>query len=239
MRFLIRLKSKDNKKIPLNYQHALSSLIYRFMEEANEELSSRIHQSKGFKYFNFSLLNSEDRIIDGDEILFPKDSFVVFNLSSPDSELLRSAVEGMFKTEEINLLEKKFDIEPPRYISPPDFASYVKFKSLSPIYIDSTRNEKRWDLLPTDPEWRQRIEENSRKKYYHYFGKEYAGPFEIPEITRMRSKRINVGGQWWRAANAEFTLKASSDMLKFLWDTGIGSRNSQGFGCLEYRRPIK
>ncbi|MHC1568061.1 MAG: hypothetical protein ACXQTT_00375 [Candidatus Syntropharchaeia archaeon] len=106
MRFLIRLKSKDDKKIPINYQHALSSMVYKFMKEANPDLSSRLHHSRDFKYFNFSLLHSKNRIIDGNSILFPQDSTVIFNLSSPDSEILRSAVEGMFKTREIQLLGK-------------------------------------------------------------------------------------------------------------------------------------
>ena len=235
VRFLIFLKSLDDKKMPINYQHGLSSLVYRFIKEADDNLSSSLHHSRGFKQFTFSRLDSETKEIHGHEILFPKDSVVKFNLSSPNSEILRSAVEGMFIMKKVELLGKKFEVLTPRYLETPSFSTTATFSTLSPIHIDIVReNGERWDLVPTDPEWKQRIEENSRKKYFQYFQREYKGPFEIEEIHWMKTKRITIRDSKWRAANMKFTMKAEPDMLRFLWDAGIGSKNSQGFGCLRY-----
>ena len=234
MRFLIRLESLDDIWIPINYQHALSSMIYHFIRNSDSDLSSKLHHSKDFKFFNFSRMESENKSIKQKTILFPKNDIAFFNISSPDSDILRSTVEGMFSEKEVELLGKKFRVLSPIYLDPPDFTHTARFRTLSPIYIDTIRDGRRWDLFPTDPEWKKRIEENSRKKYAHYFGKDYTGNLNILDIRKMSTKRINVGGQSWRAANAEFTLKAEPDMLRFLWDTGIGTKNSQGFGCLHY-----
>ncbi len=234
MRSLIYLITEHDARIPINYQHALSSALYRFIKEANPDLSSSLHHSRDFKFFNFSNMKIPKKAIKGPEIELKKGTHVMFNFSSPSGDIPEATVAGMLSTGRMEILNAKFTIEKIEILETPDFSSLASFRTLSPIYIDTVRNGERWDLMPTDPEWRHRIEENSRKKYAHYFGREYKGVFEIPEISRMSSKRINIGGQWWRAAHVEFSVRAEAEMLRFIWDTGMGSRNSQGFGCVRY-----
>jgi len=237
MRSLIHLIADDDAVIPINYQYALSSAIYNFIKEANPDLSSSLHHSGTFKFFNFSNIKLPKASIKGSEVHLRKGTHVRFNFSSPDGDILEATIAGMLSTGKMKILDASFLIDSEKGIEilkTPEFSSTATFSTLSPIHIDTVRNGKRWDLLPTDPEWRQRIEENSRKKYAHYFQREYRGPFEIMEIYRMDTKRIHIRGNAWRAANMKFTLRADPDMLKFLWDAGIGSKNSQGFGCLKY-----
>ena len=135
----------------------------------------------------------------------------------------------------MEILGAEFTIKEIEILETPSFSTTATFSTLSPIHIDIVReNGERRDLFPTDPEWRQRIEENSRKKYFQYFQREYKGPFEIMEIHWMKTKRITIRDSKWRAANMKFTMRAEPDMLRFLWNAGIGSKNSQGFGCLKY-----
>ncbi len=235
MRSLIHLISEDDAVIPINYQHALSSALYSFIRSANPDLSSSLHHSQDFKFFNFSMMKVPKPAIKGPEIHLKKGTHVMFNFSSPAGDILEATISGMLSKGAMEILGSRFIIENIEITHTPEFSSKARFRTLSPIYIDLVKEDgRRWDLMPTDPEWKARIEDNSRKKYAHYFGKEYKGDFDIAEIRKMSTKRINIGGQWWRASHVEFLLKANPDMLKFLWDTGMGSRNSQGFGCLEY-----
>jgi len=235
MRSLIHLLSDSPASIPINYQHALSSALYAFIKAANPDLSSSLHHSRDFKFFNFSNIKFPRAAIRGQEIQLRKGTHAMFNFSSPASDILEATVSGMLSTGKVLLLSAPFTIERIEILNTPNFSSPALFRTLSPVYIDTVKeNGSRWDLLPTDPEWSGRIAENSRKKYAHYFGKEYRGDIEIGAVKWFKSKRIEIGREWWRAANAEFSVTAGPDMLKFLWDTGIGSRNSQGFGCLQY-----
>ena len=235
MRSLIHLISDDDAVIPINYQHALSSALYAFIKEANPDLSSSLHHSQDFKFFNFSNIKFPRAARKGPEVHLRKGTHVRFNFSSPASDILEATITGMLSKGKMEILDAGFSIEKIEILQTPSFSTTATFSTLSPIHIDMVRkNGERWDLVPTDPEWRQRIEENSRKKYAHYFGKEYRGRFEITDISRMNKKRINVGGQWWVSAHAQFTISAEAEMLRFLWDAGIGSKNSQGFGCLRY-----
>ena len=235
MRSLIHLITDDDAVIPINYQHALSSALYAFIKDANLDLSSSLHHSKSFKFFNFSNIRFPRPAIKGPEVHLKKGTHVKFNFSSPASDILEATITGMLSKGKMEILGAEFTIKEIEILETPSFSTNATFSTLSPIHIDIVReNGERWDLVPTDPEWRQRIEENSRKKYSQYFGKEYRGPFEITDISRMKKKRINVGGQWWVSAHAEFTISAEPEMLRFLWDAGIGSKNSQGFGCVRY-----
>jgi len=234
MRFIVRLRTTNDATIPINYQHALSSALYSFIKEANPDLSSSLHYSNDFKFFNFSNLKIPRNSIKGPVVHLKKGTSVMFNFSSPAADILEATVSGMLSTGKMGILGADFEIETIEMLKTPDFSGRALFRTLSPVYIDILRNGERWDLLPTDPEWRQRIEENSRKKYAHYFGRDYKGDFEIEQVRRMSSKRIEVHGQWWVSANVEFIQKAGPDMIKFLWDAGIGRKNSQGFGCLQF-----
>ena len=235
MRSLISLISDGDAVMPINYQHALSSALYGFIRDANPDLSSSLHHSQDFKFFNFSNLKIPRPALKGSEIQLRNGTHVLFNFSSPAGDILEATVTGMLSGGKMRLLDADFTIEKIEIMETPDFSPLARFRTLSPIYIDMAKDGgKRWDLLPTDPQWERRIIENSRKKYAHYFGKDYRGEIEIGAVKWFKSKRMEIGREWWRAANAEFALKAEPEMLRFLWDAGIGRKNSQGFGCLQY-----
>ena len=63
MKFKLVLRQKRGNKIPFNYQYPLSSAIYKFIKQADQEYAEQLHQKgfgKGFKLFTFSDLNFKE-----------------------------------------------------------------------------------------------------------------------------------------------------------------------------------
>ena len=56
MRLKITLKSKKNRlKIPFNYNHIVSAIVYNKIYDL--ELAQKIHSSQSYKFFTFSNLH--------------------------------------------------------------------------------------------------------------------------------------------------------------------------------------
>ncbi len=235
MKSRVYMRASNRSEFSINYQHALSSALYHFIEEANPDLSSELHHSGSFKFFNFSYLRVPKAAIKGDRIELLPGSRASFYFSSVDSRILESTISGMLTTGELGLLGQSFEIERIEIAETPVFKGKVRFRSLSPIYIDDGNSPRR-DLMATDEKWKERLVENTQKKYSMYRGKETKIDFKIGEIFSFRSKRVNIAGNWWRGSMAVFDAEGDPEVLRFLWDTGIGSRNSQGMGCLEVER---
>lgn len=51
MRLEIILKGKNNFKVPFNYNHILSAIIYNKIADLN--FANELHSSKSFKFFTF------------------------------------------------------------------------------------------------------------------------------------------------------------------------------------------
>ena len=74
MRLKINLKTKNNFKVPFNYNHILSSIIYNKI--ADLDLAQELHTSNSFKFFNFSQINIKKRKIVEDGIIARDGKFI-------------------------------------------------------------------------------------------------------------------------------------------------------------------
>ena len=87
MRIKILADVGEGITLPINYNHLLTSVIYRFLAESNPEYASFLHDEgygvdhRRFKLFTFSQLMAERRRITGDRIRFG--STLTWLVSSP------------------------------------------------------------------------------------------------------------------------------------------------------------
>src|SRR5207237_9903129 len=86
--------------LPLNYQHAVASLIYATLGQASAEFASRLHDEgfsadgRAFKLFTFSRLNTYRARLDGDRLLL-EDPTVTLQISSPVADFIEHFVSGL------------------------------------------------------------------------------------------------------------------------------------------------
>ena len=240
MRLKIYLKSENNFKVPFNYNHILSSIIYNKI--ADLDLANKIHDSNSFKFFNFSQINIKKRKLVKDGII-ARDGRISFYLSSPDDLLVKNLVSGFVDDLEINFKNDKLIVEKIEALKTPDFREISEFKTLSPINIRDSKEidgkVKRIDLAPSDKFFKG-IENNLIKKYCIFNNIENTDKkiSAYSEMAHVKRKRITIpkgpNTTYHRAYMMDLILEGDTDLIKFAYDVGVGEKNSMGFGMLRY-----
>ena len=240
MRLKINLKSENNFKVPFNYNHILSSIIYNKI--ADLDLANKIHDSNSFKFFNFSQINIKKRKLVKDGII-ARDGRISFYLSSPDDLLVKNLVSGFVDDLEINFKNDKLIVEKIEALKTPDFREISEFKTLSPINIRDSKEidgkVKRIDLAPSDKFFKG-IENNLIKKYCIFNNIENTDKkiSAYSEMAHVKRKRITIpkgpNTTYHIAYMMDLILEGDTDLIKFAYDVGVGEKNSMGFGMLRY-----
>ncbi len=240
MRLKINLKAKNNFKVPFNYNHIVSSIIYNKIMDL--DLAHKLHTSNTFKFFNFSQLNIPKRKIVKDGII-SRNGVINFYLSSSNDLLIKNIVNGFVDNLEIKFQNETLMVEKIEALRTPDFKEKSEFITLSPINIRDTQKIdgklKRVDLSPSDKFFKG-IETNLIKKYCKFNDLESTDK-EInvySEMANVKRKRITIpkgpNTTYHRAYMMDLILEGDLDLIKFAYDVGLGEKNSMGFGMIKY-----
>ena len=240
MRLKINLKGKNNFKLPFNYNHILSSIIYKKIIDL--DFANELHSSNSFKFFNFSQLYIQNRKL-ADEEIISKDGKLNFYLSSPNDLLIKNLVSGFVDDLEIKFQNEKLIVEKIEALRTPDFKEKSEFKTISPINIrDVNEENKRIDLAPSDKFFKG-IETNLIKKYCVFNNLESTDKKikAYSEMANVKRKRITIpkgpNTTYHRAYMMDIILEGDVDLIEFAYDVGLGEKNSMGFGMIKYIEP--
>ncbi|WP_400222583.1 CRISPR-associated endoribonuclease Cas6 [Methanobrevibacter smithii] len=239
MRLEIILKGKNNFKVPFNYNHILSAIIYNKIADLN--FANELHSSKSFKFFTFSQIYIPKRRIVKDGII-AKDGVISFYISSPNDFLIKSLVDGFLEDLEISFQNQKLTIQKIEALKTPEFSSKSEFKTLAPIIV-RTKKEidgelKIWDLAPSDKFFKS-LENNLIKKYikFNNLTKTDKKINIYSDMNFVKRKRISINKgnatTHHRAYMMDLILEGDRDLIEFAYDVGIGEKNSMGFGMIK------
>jgi len=241
MRVQLILNSDSQIRLPKSYNHILQGFIYSLFEPIfrrflhNEAFQ---FQKRKFKLFCFSRIFGEFRNRkDCFEFKPPINIFI----SSSKRELLEKLAEGILTKDELILGKNVVFIEEMRVCSSYDFREEVIVKMLSPLTIYSTLKKsdgkkKTYYYSPFEKEFNTLIIQNLRKKYKLVYQKERDDfLFQIePWRVKPRDEKVilfkDTVIKGWMGI---YKLKSHPEILKLAYDTGLGSKNSQGFGMWE------
>ncbi len=232
MRVRFEFNASPGSKIPIDYHYFLSSAVYGWMKEGNEEIAARYHYSKGLKPFTFSEIYLKGSKAEGEELLI-KDEFASLTFSSIFPEVVEAVVSGALSSGKLSIKDVDFQLTGVKVLEEPEFTGRMRFKTLSPVAISVKENGKKRYLYPTEVEWYVYLEKNLRKRYRDFLGEEYSGRVEIKLIRMSKAKRYNILGGYVRAAKVEMEIRGSPEIIRVAYQSGIGEKTAQGFGCLE------
>ncbi len=239
MRLEITLEGKESLTLPLHYNGVLQAFVYRLLGDIAQKIHDEgFGEYRRFKMFVFSELFGETEKVTGREIKFR--SPVKFYLASPYSFV----IHAIFDT----LLRK---YPPPRlrefHVSSVNIQEFhpgsetLTVRTLSPItayqtFRDSEGKNKTMYFSPAEWEFVDLLEKNLRRKYKILHNEEYDGNLDIRPLKSdcLRDYRLIIYKKTLiKAWHGEFQIKASPDMLKVALYSGLGPKNSQGFGMLK------
>lgn len=238
MQIIIKIENIDIA-LPINYNHILQGVIYRALSDSPEYAVTQHdyglkREKRTFKTFTFSPLLGKYKV-KNKKITFL--GSVTWEIRSVEEEFIKTIGEH-YNNYGIELLGQKID---GLNISVDD--KHIKSESIditmkSPICIYSMDPETRRTYFYT-PEQRgfyELIRQNAIKRYSAYYNEEYSECLDFtPKYVRRSDKTITrYKDMMLDCWGGEYTLVGTPKMLDFLFQSGLGTRNAQGFGMFDY-----
>lgn len=240
MQLLVTHELEEELILPLNYHHILQAIIYKglkdFDECHGEHFNDLLHDkgfshgSRSYKLFTFSLLKGKYKI-ENKKIIF-RDG-ISFEVRSPDIFMIRRLAEGFAESGihygDIRVTGVKAVLQDQTVED-----NIVLAEMVTPVCVYSTDEEtkKTHFYNPTETEFGKLINENFIRKYTACYGvaPESDVVIEPVYVTEKDKFVTNYRGFYISGWRGVYRLYGERKYLDFLYQTGLGSRNSQGFG---------
>lgn len=230
--------AKKNLKLTLAYQYYAQSMIYRMLGPSpgySEFLHSCGYADGGktFKLFTFGALKGSYRIEDK-SIIF--DETAELEIRSPETEFIQAVLTYLATSRVIELCGQSVGILSYKLMNRCITAENVVIKMLSPVTVYKTEGRKTIYFTPGDDRFYELIAKNFRQKYKAASGSLPDGEAVIAPVRfdPVKDKRVTLFKDTYITAwNGIYSLNACPEHIDFLYNTGIGSKNSQGFGMFE------
>ena len=232
-------------RLPIHYNHILQGFIY---DNISQKLASFLHEQgyihgkRSFKLFTFSRLYGKFRL-NRDSIDF--ESPVHFYIASSDSHFIQEFAESLIKAGNVKLGRQLIRVSSIEVYPNQKFNKEVIINTLAPITVYSTLNtragkKKTYYYSPYEKEFSELIADNLRKKFELVYHKEPGSRNLVIELIkngkRVSEKVIKYKDFIVKGWMGKFKLKGSLSLISVAYDTGLGSKNSQGFGMFEIVR---
>lgn len=237
----LTLKSEDGGNIilPSNYHEILQAFIYNNIDA---KLATFLHDkgynynSRNFKLFTFSAIISKGKLKNG---FFTFDESIKFYISSPLEKFIQSFKETICNNEFIFLKDNKLCLESLKIISSEVLSNNILVDILSPVVAYSTiikENNKKFTQYfePDDEFFCKNVTENLIKKHNLLYGK-IEDDFESLSFKKIKFGKMQAHkykGFVIKGYVGKLEITGDKRLLQVALDSGLGSKNSQGFGFI-------
>lgn len=233
--------------LPMHYNYVIQSLIYHtFSPLLAEKLHNQgfPYEKRNFKLFTFSRILEKGEKRANEKLLFKKD--ISFYFSSAIDDIVCDLGEGCFKGKEFNLIGQRVFVSKIEVLTLPNFEEKVLIRMLAPVTVYSTFSDEKGRKIvhyysPKDDKFPELIEKNAIKKFLSIpEGREANGlhlslkPFRVSfdknfQIVKFKNTPI----EGWTGI---YELSGSRELITITYETGLGSKNPEGFGMWEIWR---
>jgi CRISPR-associated endoribonuclease Cas6 len=163
-----------------------------------------------------------------------------FLVGSPEEQILQELAQSLLHSGEGRLGNNAVRVTSVALLASPTFlpdqVNTVSVRTMSPITVyktDETRHTTYFS--PHDAAFAAYIRGNARRKFTAYVGHEpdLTGFDIVPLDPRDHPVTIDFKGTMIRGYTGWFRLSGQGELLRFLYDAGLGSKNSEGCGMIE------
>ncbi|MCX7856505.1 MAG: CRISPR-associated endoribonuclease Cas6 [Deltaproteobacteria bacterium] len=245
MRLKIRFREPDGKPLRLmpHYNDLIQAFIYRNLDDW---LAKELHDKgyidpvtkRSFKLFTFSRLVPEERAVlrDG-KITFLGDVSLV--ISTPVKAFIESLAQNLLNKQIFELGQKKLTLLSVELEGLPEYRERILVRTLSPITVYSSfespfGEKKTYFYSPFEKKFEELILDNLRKKLRTFYGDDESEGSVRPYKVGTEDQRIVFyKGTVIKGWDGVFELNLPPKFFGLAFNSGLGSKNSQGFGCIE------
>ena len=237
MQLKVKIKLDKKLTLPISYNSIIQGIIYHSATKIDEKFTSSLHDkglgiktdTTNFKYFSFSKIFGKYKINDKKITFFDE---IRFEIRSIDPYFIHLVYEGMNKYG-INFgdrnLKSNLKLEN-RIIT----SNSITTKMISPIIAIKKDDNKKEFINPMTNEFIPYLENNYSYKYQNYYNNEGKDiDIDIIDVTYRDKCVTSFKGIIMTGWYGIYHLEGSPESLTFLYNTGLGGKNSQGFGLFD------
>ena len=231
--------------LPLSYHKLIQAYIYNILNQSDPEFATFLHDtgygsgSKTYKLFVFSLLQGNNRTDIPSKAITFYDK-VSLEIRSPKEEFCQKLLDGIQKAPDHKLSKQTLKLDNCSFSRYEITKDCVNIEMLSPLCLSSPNSPdpgilKTFYYNPLDLGFTKALNSNTIRKYEAFSGNTDSIDLSL-ETLELRTKDKYVtsfDNTWITAWNGEYSLKGNPEILTFLYNAGLGSRNSQGFGMFK------
>ena len=241
LRIKITLEGREKIVLPLGFNEILQWFVYSSIKDEWLHSVGFEFNKRSFKLFTFSSILQKGRYLKEKSLfIFPRR--ISFIVASPVDWILEKLASGSIQRDNIDMWHNNVYLTEISVLKPHKVESNtILVRALTPIEVHSTfetlNGKKTHYYTPFESEFSSLINQNAKKKWSAFFKKEPPSEIKIEpkgfnkeKIVRFGTNERYVIVKGWMG---NFSLYGEPELLKFILDAGIGSRNSQGFGLTE------
>lgn len=241
MRVNLTLKFDKGLDLPIDYNYIVQAALLKWL--GDESYSKFIHDTgyqcagRKYKMYTFSRLKGNfdfDRV--KKRIRF--DDNVNLIIASADDRFLSYLVNNVIKNDRVNLVNNIGTVESVE-CRKDEIGEDEIVETESPIVnystFDNGLGKKTYYYSPDEKEFSVFSRNNLIKKYNALYGRDPENSdFSIEpfQSSRIRQSVVLYKGFIIKGWRGRFHIKGSKELMNLAYNTGIGSKNSQGFGCI-------
>ena len=239
------LKPHTTAILPAAYNSRLQGVIYDLLS-SQEDYSTFLHDNgygenpTGYKVFCFGPLQGKYRFDRKTRtIFFETDHTISWEIRGHDAIFCRILMDALLEREKILIADQRLELVSCEVMEPEIHRNRVSIRMQSPIVVSRTIEKDGRSFTkyynPLDVEFDELIKGNYLRKYQAFYGFPPSGEIRLSArkiglqdktVTRYRGIYITGWG-------GEYQLEGAPDSIRFLYETGLGTRNSSGFGMFD------
>ena len=233
----IRLVMQPEKPlvIPFNYNYQLQSALYAMLGEVGESdfwHDNGFGDTAKFKGFCFGKLNGRYHADTAVKKLCFADE-VKLEVRSPSFAFIDSFQRALEQTPFLKLFDTRLNVTDAALFNKHLPGGSVKLTAVTPVVIHRTLPDGHtFFFTPEDDEFYEGICNNAARKYESITGQAspeiLLSPLGEFKKTVTKYKDFYITGY-----TGSFEIKTELKVTEFLYNAGLGEKNSQGFGFVE------
>ena len=235
MRLIIKFEPRDFIKYSDIDKYTIQGFIYSLLK--NDSSFNSLHDVSGFKFFNLSNIFPVSD--------FEKNSLKKLIISSPNEEFIKSLYDQLKDKTSFKLKNHEMELLKVMILRKNDCSNFI---SATPIVLFEDNKKNKYYSFKQNSDFNfffERLKDNAIKKYNAFYDGDFSldsdlfTNFEFARevsirVTKNGNRFIVIGSLW---KNLEFDLTSQNkDFYDFLFDSGLGEKNSLGFGFLNCRK---
>lgn len=231
MRLLIKFEPIDEVDYLAIGKYEIQGFIYSLLSQTNT--FNNLHNQKGFKFFNFSNIFPLSR--------FERNSMKKLIISSPNPKFIMELYNVLREKNIFKLNKYKMEILKVELLKDKKCTNFI---TGTPIVLYENNKNNIYYSFRRNPNFEfffERLKDNAIKKYNAFYNTDFIldeslfTNFEFVKEVAVKIKKHNnefiVIGSLWK--NLKFNItKENKRFYNFLFDAGLGEKNSLGFSFL-------